>query len=119
MENSQKSWQIQTNDELKTADAYAPLIIRCNNGAAVRLSGVATVEDSVQNSRNAGMANSKPAILVMIRRAPDANIITTVDNIRAAMPELRASLPAEIQLDVAQDRSPTIRASVQRKSSSR
>ncbi|MBN3195804.1 multidrug efflux RND transporter permease subunit MdtC [Pectobacterium versatile] len=112
VENSQKSWQIQTNDELKTADVYAPLIIHYNNGAAVRLSDVATVEDSVQNSRNAGMANSKPAILVMIRRAPDANIITTVDNIRAAMPELRASLPAEIQLDVAQDRSPTIRASL-------
>ncbi|WP_233964463.1 multidrug efflux RND transporter permease subunit MdtC [Pectobacterium versatile] len=112
VENSQKSWQIQTNDELKTADAYAPLIIHYNNGAAVRLSDVATVEDSVQNSRNAGMANSKPAILVMIRRAPDANIITTVDNIRAAMPELRASLPAEIQLDIAQDRSPTIRASL-------
>ncbi|MEQ9768104.1 multidrug efflux RND transporter permease subunit MdtC [Pectobacterium versatile] len=112
VENSQKSWQIQTNDELKTADAYAPLIIHYNNGAAVRLSDVATVEDYVQNSRNAGMANSKPAILVMIRRAPDANIITTVDNIRAAMPELRASLPAEIQLDVAQDRSPTIRASL-------
>ncbi|KML66136.1 multidrug efflux RND transporter permease subunit MdtC [Pectobacterium peruviense] len=112
VENSQKRWQIQTNDELKTADAYAPLIIHYNNGAAVRLSDVATVEDSVQNSRNAGMANSKPAILVMIRRAPDANIITTVDNIRAAMPELRASLPAEIQLDVAQDRSPTIRASL-------
>ncbi|RUR88901.1 multidrug efflux RND transporter permease subunit MdtC [Pectobacterium polaris] len=112
VESSQKSWQIQTNDELKTADAYAPLIIHYNNGAAVRLSDVATVEDSVQNARNAGMANSKPAILVMIRRAPDANIITTVDNIRAAMPELRASLPAEIQLDVAQDRSPTIRASL-------
>ncbi|WP_409161116.1 multidrug efflux RND transporter permease subunit MdtC [Pectobacterium sp. B2J-2] len=112
VENSQKSWQIQTNDALKTAAAYAPLIIHYNNGAAVRLSDVATVEDSVQNSRNAGMANSKPAILVMIRRAPDANIITTVDNIRAAMPELRASLPAEIQLDVAQDRSPTIRASL-------
>nr|WP_219606665.1 multidrug efflux RND transporter permease subunit MdtC [Pectobacterium sp. CFBP8739] len=112
VENSQKSWQIRTNDELKTAAAYAPLIIHYNNGAAVRLSDVATVEDSVQNSRNAGMANAKPAILVMIRRAPDANIITTVDNIRAAMPELRASLPAEIQLDVAQDRSPTIRASL-------
>ncbi|WEF10929.1 multidrug efflux RND transporter permease subunit MdtC [Pectobacterium actinidiae] len=112
VENSQKSWQIQTNDALKTADAYAPLIIHYNNGAAVRLSDVATVEDSVQNARNAGMANAKPAILVMIRRAPDANIITTVDNIRAAMPELRASLPAEIQLDVAQDRSPTIRASL-------
>ncbi|MEQ9861391.1 multidrug efflux RND transporter permease subunit MdtC [Pectobacterium cacticida] len=110
--NSQKSWQIQTNDELKTAAAYTPLIIHYRDGAAVRLGDVATVEDAVQNARNAGMANGKPAILVMIRRAPDANIITTVDSIRAAMPELRASLPAAIQLDIAQDRSPTIRASL-------
>ncbi|MEH2921119.1 multidrug efflux RND transporter permease subunit MdtC [Samsonia erythrinae] len=113
VENHQKSWQVQTNDELKTAAAYAPLVIRYNSGGgAVRLSDVAKVEDSVQNARNAGMSNAKPAVLVMIRRSPDANIITTVDRIRAAMPELRASLPAEVHLDVAQDRSPTIRASL-------
>ncbi|PWC22839.1 multidrug transporter subunit MdtC [Brenneria roseae subsp. roseae] len=112
IENHQQNWQIQTNDELKTADVYKPLIIHYSNGAAVRLSDVATVENSVQDARNAGMSNSKPAILVMIRRTPDANIINTVDNVRAALPELRASLPAAIQLDVAQDRSPTIRASL-------
>ncbi|RLM23914.1 multidrug transporter subunit MdtC [Brenneria alni] len=112
IENLRQRWQIETNDELKTASTYEPLIIRYNNGAAVRLSDVATVEDSVQNSRNAGMANAKPAVLVVISRAPGANIITTVDSVRAALPELRASLPAEIQLDIAQDRSPTIRASL-------
>nr|WP_211185956.1 multidrug efflux RND transporter permease subunit MdtC [Brenneria salicis] len=110
--NHQQSWQIQTNDELKSAAAYKPLIIHYRNGAAVRLSDVATVEDAVQDARNAGMANAEPAVLVMIRRTPDANIINTVDNIRAALPTLRASLPAAIQLDIAQDRSPTIRASL-------
>lgn len=78
----------------------------------MRLSDVATVRDAVQNSRNAGMANAKPAVLLVISRAPGANIITTVDSIRAALPELRASLPAEIRLDIALDRSPTIRASL-------
>nr|WP_216660588.1 multidrug efflux RND transporter permease subunit MdtC [Brenneria sp. hezel4-2-4] len=112
VESRQQRWQIKTNDELKTAAAYEPLIIRYNNGAAVRLSDVATVRDSVQNSRNAGMTNAKPAVLVVISRAPGANIITTVDSIRAALPDLRDSLPAAIQLAVAQDRSPTIRASL-------
>ncbi|WP_409306712.1 multidrug efflux RND transporter permease subunit MdtC [Pectobacterium sp. B1J-3] len=112
IDNHQQHWQIQTNDELKTADAYKPLIIHYRNGAAVRLSDVATVEDAVQDARNAGMADGKPAILVMIRRSPDANIIKTVDSIRAALPALRATLPTTIQLNVAQDRSPTIRASL-------
>ncbi|EHD20651.1 MULTISPECIES: multidrug efflux RND transporter permease subunit MdtC [Brenneria] len=112
IENRRQRWQIKTNDELKTAAAYQPLVIRYNNGAAVRLSDVATVRDAVQNSRNAGMANAKPAVLLVISRAPGANIITTVDSIRAALPELRASLPAEIRLDIALDRSPTIRASL-------
>ncbi|NPE65594.1 multidrug efflux RND transporter permease subunit MdtC [Dickeya dadantii] len=105
-------YQIQTNDELKTADVYRSLIVHYNNGAPVRLSDVATVKDSVQNVLNAGMTNAKPAILVMIRRAPDANIISTVDAIRASLPELQAMLPASINLDIAQDRSPTIRASL-------
>ncbi|QTF07624.1 multidrug efflux RND transporter permease subunit MdtC [Brenneria izadpanahii] len=112
IENPQRRWQITTNDELKTAAAYEPLIVHYNNGSAVRLSDVATVEDSVQNARNAGMTDAKPAILIIIRRASDANIITTVDSIHAALPELRASLPAAIQLNIAQDRSPTIRASL-------
>nr|WP_281434467.1 multidrug efflux RND transporter permease subunit MdtC [Erwinia phyllosphaerae] len=112
IEDNQQRWQIKTNDEMKTAAEYQPLIVHYSNGAAVRLQDVAKVTDSVQDVRNAGMANAKPAILVMIRKLPEANIIETVDRIRAAVPELRDSIPASIQLDVAQDRSPTIRASL-------
>ncbi|OSN00083.1 multidrug efflux RND transporter permease subunit MdtC [Lonsdalea populi] len=105
-------WQIETNDELKTAKVYRPLIVHYNNGAPVRLSDVAKVEDSVQDTLNAGMTNGEPAVLVIIRRAPEANIISTVDSIRAALPELSATLPASVHLNVAQDRTPTIRASL-------
>lgn len=108
----EKRWQIQTNDELKTAEEYAPLIVHYYQGAAVRLQDVATVKESVQDVRNAGMTNAQPAILIMIRRSPDANIISTVDKIREALPELQAAIPASIQLNIAQDRSPTIRASL-------
>ncbi|MDR0805859.1 MAG: multidrug efflux RND transporter permease subunit MdtC [Enterobacteriaceae bacterium] len=109
--NSQ-NWQVQTNDEIKTAEAYRSLIIHYNNNAPVRLSDVATVTDSVQDIRNAGTANGIPAILIMIRRSADANIIDTVDRIRAEIPELQSYIPASINLAVAQDRSPTIRASL-------
>ncbi|AHY08703.1 multidrug efflux RND transporter permease subunit MdtC [Serratia plymuthica] len=112
VENPQQRWQIQANDELKTADAYRPLIIHYNNGSAVRLGDVAEVKDSVQDVRNAGMTNAKPAIILAISRAPDANIIETVDRIRAELPTLQDSIPASIQLNIAQDRSPTIRASL-------
>ncbi|WP_346825897.1 multidrug efflux RND transporter permease subunit MdtC [Serratia inhibens] len=112
VESPQQRWQIQANDELKTADAYRPLIIHYNNGSAVRLGDVAEVKDSVQDVRNAGMTNAKPAIILAISRAPDANIIETVDRIRAELPTLQDSIPASIQLNIAQDRSPTIRASL-------
>ncbi|GDX04599.1 multidrug efflux RND transporter permease subunit MdtC [Buttiauxella sp. A111] len=112
LEDSSQRWQLQTNDELKTAAEYQPLIIHYNNGGAVHLSDVATVTDSVQDVRNAGMANAKPAILLMIRKSQEANIIETVDRIRAKLPELRETIPASIDLQIAQDRSPTIRASL-------
>jgi len=112
VDNQQQRWQIQANDELKTAEAYRPLIIHYNNGAAVRLSDVAEIKDSVQDVRNAGMTNAKPAIILAISRAPDANIIETVDRIRAELPALQDNIPASIQLNIAQDRSPTIRASL-------
>ncbi|WP_061796599.1 multidrug efflux RND transporter permease subunit MdtC [Serratia ficaria] len=112
LENPQQRWQIQANDELKTAEVYCPLIIHYNNGSAVRLSDVADVKDSVQDVRNAGMTDAKPAIILAISRAPDANIIETVDRIRAELPALQENIPASIQLNVAQDRSPTIRASL-------
>ncbi|EOI3548628.1 multidrug efflux RND transporter permease subunit MdtC [Cronobacter dublinensis] len=112
IEGGQQRWQLQTNDELKTAAEYAPLVIHYRNGAAVQLSDVATVTDSVQDVRNAGMTNAKPAILLMIRKLPEANIIDTVDRIRGALPELRETIPAAIDMQIAQDRSPTIRASL-------
>ncbi|EOC0210085.1 multidrug efflux RND transporter permease subunit MdtC [Cronobacter dublinensis] len=112
IEGAQQRWQLQTNDELKTAAEYAPLVVHYRNGAAVQLSDVATVTDSVQDVRNAGMTNAKPAILLMIRKLPEANIIDTVDRIRGALPELRETIPAAIDMQIAQDRSPTIRASL-------
>ncbi|MDU6923443.1 multidrug efflux RND transporter permease subunit MdtC [Franconibacter helveticus 513] len=112
VEDASRRWQLQTNDELKTAAEYQPVIVHYNNGAAVRLSDVATITDSVQDVRNAGMTNAKPAILLMIRKLPEANIIQTVDRIRAKVPELRNTIPAAIDLQIAQDRSPTIRASL-------
>ena len=112
VDDPQQRWQIQANDELKTAAAYQPLVIHYNNGAAVRLSDVANVIDSVQDVRNAGMTNAKPAIILAISRAPDANIIETVDRIRAELPALQENIPASIELSIAQDRSPTIRASL-------
>ncbi|WP_439212381.1 multidrug efflux RND transporter permease subunit MdtC [Duffyella gerundensis] len=112
VEDNQQRWQLRTNDELKTAADYMPLIVHYNNGAAVKLKDVATVEDSVQDLRNAGMSSGEPAILLIIRKSPDANIIDTVDRIRQQMPELHDIIPAAISLDIAQDRSPTIRASL-------
>jgi len=105
-------WWLKTNDELKTAAEYQPLIVHYHNGAAVRLQDVASVTDSVQDVRNAGMSNARPAILLLIRKAPEANIIDTVDRIRGELPELSNIIPASIHLEVAQDRSPTIRASL-------
>jgi len=113
IESQGQRWQLATNDELKTADEYKPLIIHYNNGSAVRLSDVANVSDSVQDVRNAGMTNAKPAILLMIRKLPEANIIQTVDAIRAQLPALKETIPAAIDLQIAQDRSPTIRASLE------
>jgi len=112
IDDTQQRWQVRTNDELQTASVYQPLVVHYNNGAAVRLSDVANVQDSVQDVRNAGMTNSKPAVLLVVRKSPDANIIDTVDRIRAEMPELHEVIPAAIDLQIAQDRSPTIRASL-------
>ena len=112
IDDVQQRWQVRTNDELQTASVYQPLVVHYNNGAAVRLSDVANVQDSVQDVRNAGMTNGKPAVLLVVRKSPDANIIETVDRIRSEMPLLHEVIPAAIDLQIAQDRSPTIRASL-------
>ncbi len=117
VEDDNQHWQIRTNDALKTAKDYAPLVIHVSNGSVVHLRDVADVSDGVQDQRNAGQTGLenggvRPAILLLIRRSADANIIATVDRIRAELPLLRESIPAAINLQVAQDRSPTIRASL-------
>jgi len=112
IEDDTRQWQIDANDQAKTAADYAPLIIRLRAGNAVRLQDVATVTDSVQDLRNYGVANGRPAVVLMLYKQPDANIIEAVDRVRALLPWLQASIPAAIDLQVVSDRSPTIRASL-------
>jgi multidrug efflux pump len=104
---------ILATDQLLKAKEYEPLVVAYRNGAAVRLSDVATVSDSVEDVRTGGLSNGKPAVSLVIFRQPGANIIATVDRIRAVLPELRASIPAGMALDVTMDRTTTIRASVE------
>ncbi|MEY0173904.1 multidrug efflux RND transporter permease subunit MdtC [Providencia rettgeri] len=110
--DDEKRYQVQTNDELKKAADYRPIIVHYSQGNAVKLSDVANVKDSIENVRAAGMADGKPAILIVIRREAGANIIETVNRIRAELPEFNDMIPAAIDLKVAQDRTPTIRASL-------
>jgi multidrug efflux pump len=103
---------ITTNDQLLKAEFYKPLIVGYHNGAAIKLSDVADVEDSVENIRATGFVNSKPSVLLIISRQPGANIIDTVDRIYSEIPSLKASIPSAINLTVVLDRTMTIRASV-------
>jgi multidrug efflux pump len=112
VEEGDRTWQIYANDQAKQASEYLPLIVAYRNGAAVRLPDVAEVVDSVQDLRNAGMANGKPSVLVIINRQPNANIIDTVDRIQELLPSLRASIPNTIDVAVAMERTTTIRASL-------
>jgi multidrug efflux pump len=112
VEDGERNWQIYANDQAKTAVEYMPLVIAYRNGSAVRLSDVADVVDSVQDLRNAGSANGKPSVLVIVFRQPNANIIETVDAVSALLPELRAAIPSAINLQVMMERTTTIRASL-------
>ena len=107
-----RSWSISTTDQLMKAREYRPLLVTYRNGAAVTLSDIATVADSVSDIRNVGIANGKPAVLVYIFRQPAANIIDTVDRVLEVLPQLKASIPASIGVAVLSDRTTTIRASV-------
>ncbi len=105
-------WEIQANDQLSKAEEYLPLVVAYRSGAAVRLSDVAQVEDSVEDLRAGGMVNGRQSIPIILFRQPGANIIETVDAVRSLLPQLEASLPSTIQLTVVSDRSPPIRASL-------
>ncbi len=112
IDDGDRRYQIYTNDQAKVAADYAPLVIAYRNGAAVRLSDVAYVRDSVQDVRNLGLANGQPSVLVILFRQPNANIIETVDNVKAELPHLEAAMPAAMNVTMGIDRSTTIRASL-------
>ena len=104
--------QIRTSDQLFKAREYMPLVVVHRKGAPVRVADLGEVRDSVEDLRNAGLANGKPAVLLVIFRQPGANVIATVDRVMALMPQLQASLPPTIRLDVMVDLTQTIRASI-------
>ncbi len=112
VEDGERVWWLYANDQARSAAEYLPLIVAYRNGAAVRLSDVAEVKDSVQDIRNAGEANGRPAVLIIINREPNANILQTVQRIRDLAPFLTASIPAAADLGVAMERTSTIRASL-------
>ncbi len=110
--DGQTTADIVTNDQLLKAKYYRNLVVGYHNGAAIKLSDVADVEDSVQSIRNSGYVNGKGSVLIIVFRQPGANIIDTVDRVYAALPSLKASIPAAIELTVVLDRTTSIRASL-------
>jgi len=113
LEKGQDHWQISVNSNAQNAADYMPVIIGYNHlGSAIKLSEVAHVVDSVKDVRNAGSANGKPAVLVIIRREPNANILETVESVTHLLPQLRASLPAAMNVEVMMERTSTVRASM-------
>jgi multidrug efflux pump len=106
------AWTLGANDQIFTADQYRRLIVSYNNGAPVRLSDVANVQDSVEDIRTIGLSSGKPAVLIIVFRQPGANIIATVDRVVAALPLLKSSISPAIDVNVVLDRTTTVRASV-------
>src|SRR4029077_18551759 len=107
-----RPWEIRTNDQLHDVEDYLPLIVTYRDARAVRLMDIATVEHSVEDLRTTGLVNGTPAVLIIINRQPGANIIETVDRVRALLPQLEASIPGSMTLSVVVDRTPVIRASL-------
>ena len=112
LHSAERSWEIRSTDQLRYAAEYAPLVVAWRNGAAVRLSDVGYVRDEVEDLRALGLSNGKPAILLVVFRQPGANVIDTVDRVRAEMPVLQASVPGDVNLSTVLDQTITIRASV-------
>jgi multidrug efflux pump len=112
LENGDSRWVLFATDQLLKPEQYAPLIVTYRNGAPVRLSDIAKVTEGIEDVRNSGFSNGEPAVVIGIGRQPGANIIETVDRIKALLPELRASVPPSVTLLPTFDRTTTIRASV-------
>jgi multidrug efflux pump len=107
-----QAYQIGANDQLLDSASYASLVIAYKNGAPVRLSDIATIKDSVEDTEQAAWANKTPAIILNVMRQPGANIIAVVDNITKLLPKLRQSIPSSVNISTLTDRTGTIRASV-------
>ncbi|AOE85683.1 multidrug efflux RND transporter permease subunit [Pseudomonas sp. TCU-HL1] len=112
VEDAGRHWQVGANDQLEKAADYAPLILRYQDGAALRLGDVAKVRDAVEDRYNSGFFNDDSAVLLVINRQAGANIIETIESIKQQLPALQAVLPASVKLDLAMDRSPVIRATL-------
>jgi len=112
LEDADRAWQIEANDQARTAADYVPLILRYREGRAVRLGDVAEVVDSVQDLRNYGAADGKPAILLILNKQPGANVIEAVQRVRALLPRLQSTIPEAIQMEVVSDRTPSLKASI-------
>jgi multidrug efflux pump len=111
-DGSHQAYQIGANDQLLSSADYAPLVIAYRNGAPVKMSDVASVIDDVEDIRQAAWMNTEPAVIMNIQRQPGANIISVVDRIKALLPQLTATLPASVRVNILTDRTATIRASV-------
>jgi len=112
IDDGERRFQVYTNDQSTKAADYAPLVIAYRNGAAVQLSDVANVSDSVEDVRNLGLASGQPSVLIILFRQPGANIIDTIDSVKAELPHLEAAMPADVNVTIAIDRSTTIRQSL-------
>jgi multidrug efflux pump len=112
IDDGDRRYQLYTNDQATKASDYAPLVIAYRNGAAVLLSDVADVLDSVEDVRNLGLSNGEPSVVIILFRQPGANIIDTIDSVKAELPALEAAMPADVNVNIAIDRSTTIRQSL-------
>ena len=112
VEQDGRYWQIEANDQARRAADYVPLILNHTSGGVLRLGDVATVSESVQDVRNLGLTNGKPTVLLVVTKRPGSNVIETVEQVRALLPELSASLPAAARMEIALDSSVTIRSAL-------
>jgi len=112
IEEGTQRWQIQANDQLKDAGDFRDVVVSYRNGAPVYLRDVAVVSNGVQDFRNAGSANGKASVMIAVMNQPGSNVVEAVDAIRALLPQLRASMPADVDVQVVIDRTTTIRATL-------
>jgi hydrophobe/amphiphile efflux-1 (HAE1) family protein len=111
-DGGERAVTIATNDQMRAASQYEPLVVRAANGTVVRLSAIASIEPGVRNSRSFGWYNRQPSILLVLTKSADANVIETVDRVRAMLPEIKKWIPAGVDIEILTDRTETIRASV-------